>query len=40
MHILIWLYDLFLFESIIWLYNICFASMYALSPHLWALHNP
>jgi hypothetical protein len=27
MHILIWLYDLTLFGSIVWLYNICAASM-------------
>jgi hypothetical protein len=40
MHILIWLYDLTLFGSIVWLYNICFASTYALSPYLWAPHKP
>ena len=27
MHILIWLYDIFLFGSIVWPYNICIASM-------------
>ena len=41
MHILIWLYDLTLFGSEVWLYNICIASMlfHAIS-FLWAPHKP
>ena len=41
MHILIWLYDLTLFGSEVWLYNICIASMlFMFSPLLWAPHKP
>jgi hypothetical protein len=39
MHILIWLYDPFLWICGLTL-QYMFASMYELSPHLWALHKP
>jgi hypothetical protein len=39
LHILIWLYDSTLFESIIWLYNICLPVCFHIRmPFLWTPH--